>query len=66
MVWVMYTDNVIWVDFRLSKDIRAHQKSPFAERIAAHSARTQEHLQASKSAIEIIKMMVERERAKER
>jgi hypothetical protein len=34
--------------------------------MAAHSVRTQEHLQASKTAIEIIKMMVERERAKER
>ena len=62
----MYTDNVIWVDFRISKDIRAHQKSPFAERMTAHSVRTQAHLQASKTALEVIKMMAERERIKEK
>ncbi len=57
----MFRDNVIWVDFRLSKDIRDKQVLSFAERMNAVSARTQGHLQASKSALELIRLMFEAE-----
>jgi hypothetical protein len=54
----MFRDNVIWVDFRVSKDIRDKQVLSFTERMKASSARTQGHLQASKSALDIIKQML--------
>ncbi|MBS0233409.1 MAG: hypothetical protein JSR99_07970 [Proteobacteria bacterium] len=57
----MFRDNVIWVDFRVSRDIRDKQVLSFAERMKATSARTQAHLQASKSALEIIKQMLANE-----
>lgn len=60
---VMFEDNVIWVDFRLSKDIRSKQALSFAERMKAHSERTRSHIQASKSALEIIIQMLEGERS---
>lgn len=53
----MFEDNVIWVDFRLSKDIRAKQEMPFAERMKAYSEKTRSHVQASRSALETIKRM---------
>lgn len=53
----MFKDNVIWVDFRLSKDIRDKQELTFAERIKAHSERTRAHLRASTSALEAIRRM---------
>ncbi len=57
----MFRDNVVWVDFRISKDIRDKQLLSFAERMKASSARTQSHLQASKSALETIKQMLANE-----
>jgi hypothetical protein len=54
----MFRDNVIWVDFRFSKDIRDKQVLSFAERMKASSARTQSHLQASQSALDVIKQML--------
>ncbi|AGK59332.1 hypothetical protein HYPDE_38303 [Hyphomicrobium denitrificans 1NES1] len=54
----MFEDNVIWVDFRLSKDIRSKQELSFAERMKAHSERTCSHVQASKTALEMIKKML--------
>lgn len=57
----MFRDNVVWVDFRVSKDIRAKQTLSFAERMNSHSQRTQSHLRASKSALEIIKQMLANE-----
>lgn len=59
----MFEDNVIWVDFRLSKDIRSKQALSFAERMKAHSERTRSHIQASKSALETIILMLEGERS---
>lgn len=56
----MHEDNVIWVDFRLSKDIRARQELSFAERMKAYSERTRSHLQASKTALETIKQMLDK------
>jgi hypothetical protein len=57
----MFRDNVIWVDFRISKDIRRKQVLSFAERMKASSARTQARLQASNSALEVIRLMLESE-----
>lgn len=57
----MLRDNVIWVDFRVSKDIRDKQVLSFAERMRASSERTQTHLRASKSALETIKQMLANE-----
>ncbi|RUO99068.1 MAG: hypothetical protein EKK30_07390 [Hyphomicrobium sp.] len=57
----MKWDNVIWVDFRLSKDIRDKQVLSFAERMRESSARTQRHLQASRSALEVIRRTWERD-----
>ncbi len=57
----MFRDNVIWVDFRFSKDIRERQVLPFAERVQASSARTQRHLQASNSTLEVIRLMLDSE-----
>ena len=54
----MFRDNVIWVDFRLSKDIRDRQALSFAERMKASSERTRQHLQASRTALEAIKLML--------
>jgi hypothetical protein len=59
----MFEDNVIWVDFRLSKDIRSKQELSFAERMKAHSERTRSHIQASKTALETIKQMLGEERS---
>ena len=55
----MFRDNVIWVDFRLSKNIRKNQVISFAERMKARSARTQSHLHASRSALETLKLMLD-------
>ena len=52
---VMSEDNVIWVDFRLSKDIRSKQELSFAERMKNYSERTRDHLQASRTALETIR-----------
>lgn len=60
----MFRDNVIYVDFRLSKDIRDKQELSFAERMKAHSERTRSHVQASKSAIALIMAMLDKERSK--
>lgn len=57
----MFRDNVVWIDFRISKDIRDKQVLSFAKRMKASSARTQSHLQASKSALETIKQMLANE-----
>ncbi len=57
----MFRDNVIWVDFRLSKNIRDRQVVSFSERMKASSERTRSHLQASNSALETIRLMLERE-----
>lgn len=57
----MNRDNMIWVDFRLSKDIRDKQVLSFADRMRESSARTQQHLQASRSALEVIREMLERD-----
>ncbi len=57
----MFRDNVIWVDFRLSKDIRDRQVLSFGERVRASSSRTKSHLQASNCALEVIRLMLERE-----
>jgi hypothetical protein len=57
----MFRDNVIWVDFRVSKDIRENQVLSFAERMKASSARTQAGLRASASALEAIRLMLERD-----
>jgi hypothetical protein len=54
----MFRDNVIWVDFRFSKDIRDKQVLSFAERMKASSARTQGHLRASQSTLDVIKQML--------
>ncbi|WP_244466139.1 hypothetical protein [Hyphomicrobium sp. GJ21] len=51
----MSEDNVIWVDFRLSKDIRSKQELSFAERMKNYSERTRNHLQASRTALETIR-----------
>lgn len=50
----MFRDNVIWVDFRISKDIRDKQALSFAERMNASSARTRRHLAASRAALDAI------------
>lgn len=45
----MLRDNVIYVDFRLSKDIRDKQELSFAERMKAHSERIRRSLCSIKS-----------------
>jgi hypothetical protein len=55
----MDTDNVIFVDFRFSKDIRDRQAISFAQRMKESSQRTRDHLRAAKSALEQIKAMTE-------
>lgn len=55
----MFEDNVIWVDFRLSKDIRSKQELSFAERMRAYSERTRGHIQASKTALDMVKQMLD-------
>jgi hypothetical protein len=57
----MFRDNVIWVDFRISRDIRDGQVLSFAERMKRSSERTQQSLQTSRSALEVIKLMLEKE-----
>jgi hypothetical protein len=56
----MGTSNIIYVDFRFSKDIRERQVISFAERMRESSERTQGHLRAAKSALEQIKAMTEK------
>jgi len=58
----MFEDNVIWVDFRLSKDIRSKQELSFAERMRAYSERTRDHVQASKTALEMVKRMLDQKK----
>ncbi len=55
----MSADNIIYVDFRFSKDIRDRHAIPFAERIKERSERTRDHLRRAKSALEQIKAMQE-------
>jgi hypothetical protein len=55
----MSADNVIWVDFRLSKDIRAKQTLSFSERMKASSERIHMHLQASQTALDTIRLMLD-------
>lgn len=57
----MFRDNVIWVDFRLSKDIRDRQALSFAERMKASSERTKHHLRMSQNTLDAIRMMLERD-----
>lgn len=57
----MFRDNVIWIDFRLSKDIRDKQVLSFAQRMKDSSARTRRHLQASQTALEVIRLMLDKE-----
>lgn len=57
----MFEDNVIWVDFRLSKDIRAKQELSFAERMKGYSERTRSHTRASKTALEMILLLLDEE-----
>jgi hypothetical protein len=54
----MFRDNIIWVDFRVSKDIRNKQALSFAERLKASSAQTRGHIEATKTAIEAVKRML--------
>lgn len=54
----MFRDNVIWVDFRVSKDIRDKQALSFAERLKASSAQTRGHIEATKTAIEVVRKML--------
>ena len=54
----MQRDNVIWVDFRLSKSIRDGQLLSFSERMRARSTRTRDHIEASKNALEAVKQML--------
>ena len=56
----MDTDNVIYVDFRFSKDIRDRQAISFAQRIKESSQRTRDHLHAARSALEQIKAKAEK------
>ncbi len=58
----MFRHNVIWVDFRLSKDFRDKQILSFVERVKASSTGTRDHLQASQSALGLIKLWLEGER----
>lgn len=55
----MSEDNVIWVDFRLSKDIQSRQELSFADRMRAYSERTRAHVQASKTALEMIRQTLD-------
>ena len=51
----MYTDNVIWVDFRLSKDIRTCQVLSFRERMRGRSERTQQNIRSTQSALDLLR-----------
>jgi len=57
----MFQDNVIYVDFRFSKEIQKKQVSSFAERIKAHSEHSQRNVQAARSAIEVVLAMLDKE-----
>jgi hypothetical protein len=59
----MYEDNVIWVDFRFSKDIRDRQVLSFRERMRGRSERTQRHILATQSALDVIRAMLNSEPA---
>jgi hypothetical protein len=50
-------NNVIYVDFRFSKDIRSRQALSLSERMQESSDRTLALLRASRSALENIKAM---------
>ncbi|MBY0561951.1 hypothetical protein [Hyphomicrobium sp.] len=54
----MFRDNVIWVDFRVSKDIRERQALSFAERLKGGPAQAPGHIEATKSAIEVVRKML--------
>jgi len=54
-------DNVIWVDFRFSKDIRSCQILSFRERMRGRSERTRQHIQSTKSALEVIRGTLNKE-----
>jgi hypothetical protein len=57
----MSRDNIIWVDFRFSKDIRGSQVISFAERLKARNASTRSHRHASNSALETLRLMLDSE-----
>lgn len=57
----MFRDNIIWVDFRISKDIRDQQVLSFAEHMKASSVRTHGHIEASKTSLNLIKLWFEGE-----
>ncbi|SFV37012.1 hypothetical protein [Hyphomicrobium facile] len=54
----MFRDNVIWVDFRVSKDIRERQALSFAERLKASPAQSRGHVEVTKTAIEAVRRML--------
>jgi hypothetical protein len=58
----MFRDNVVWVDFRISKDIRDKQVLSFAERMRSSSARTRGHVEASKTSLKLIKLWFDDEK----
>lgn len=57
----MVGDNIVYVDFRFSKDIRAQQLMSFRERIKESSARTRQRILMSKTALEVIRLMFEQD-----
>ena len=54
----MFRDNIIWVDFRVSKDIRERQALSFAERLQGRPAQSRSQIEATKSAIEVVRKML--------
>lgn len=56
----MFRNKVIFAYFRFTKDMRDKQQLSFAEERQAHSEPTWSHLQASKSALEVIKAVFDK------
>ena len=56
----MFRHNVIWVDFRLSKNIRKNQVISFMQWMKARAGRRHSNDHASRSALEIVRLMLER------
>jgi hypothetical protein len=52
----MGVDNVIYIDFRFSKDIRSRQVLPIAEWRRPSSADLRAHYVGTKSALDLIRM----------
>jgi hypothetical protein len=57
----MFRDNVNWVDFRFSKDIRGSQVVSFEQWMKARAGRAQSNHHVSRSALEIVKLMLDRD-----